>query len=181
MVVAVSPILLNEKVSKVSISSILLAMLGMLFMLNPLGNQATVSVNGIIFALLAAVSYASNLIIGRSLRTEFSSFTLSFLCHFIGFLMLLVIILITPGHEATALLENLPALLVMGLASGLGYCLIYYSLKTFVAQKTAILDLTEPLFAIILGVALFSEIPDLATLVGGGLIILGAGLTYHIK
>lgn len=180
LVILISPFLLNEGIHKMSILCIAIALIGTLFILNPFGGSEMLSTAGIIFALLAAVSYAANVIVGRKLRNDYSPFALSFLCHFIGFLILLFMIPLFSNYNGLSI-SNLIVLSSMGLLSGIGYGLIYYVLKTFVAQKAAILNLTEPVSATILGVLLFGEVPTIITIVGGGLILLGAALTHNIK
>jgi len=178
-VIVASPMLLGERVHPMSMACIAIALIGMLMVFNPLAPE-TLSATGIVFALLAAASYALNLIIGRKLKSEYGPFTLSFLCHFFGFLLLLPLIpMFSDLGGITA--GNLYTLSLMGVLSGAGYGLLYLALRTFLAQKAAIINLTEPISATLLGVLLFNEVPTPFTLAGGALILIGAGLTYRIE
>lgn len=75
---------------------------------------------------------------------------------------------VMPGFEALILL------LLVGIFTQIGQVGLTKALQYEVAGKATAYSYVQVIFALILGWALFSEVPTFWTLVGGGFIISGA-------
>lgn len=176
IVLILSPFLLGEKLEKIGIIAIIFAFLGLFLILNPFA-KIDFSIIGLIFSVVASFSYALNIISARKLK-EKSPLSLSFFSHFLGFVILLALL---PFFKNNSIyIPDLEILSIIGICSGISYFFLYSGLKFLIAQKASILMLFEPVFAIILGIFLFSEIPGISIIFGGICILFSAYLASKI-
>lgn len=78
-------------------------------------------------------------------------------------------------------LESLSLLLLVGVFTQVGQIGLTKAMQTEDAGKATAFSYIQVLFSIILGVIIFSEVPTLYTLLGGGLIIIGALINVFFK
>ena len=138
-------IFLKERIGKVSVISLVLCM---------------------VFGMLAGVSYASSMTVGRYVK-EYSGLISTFWTNTIS-----VVILLLISNPLTVTTVSLPLLAVMGIAfSGIAVFLLYEGLRSIRTQNAGIILMLDPLTNIIMGAIIFSEIPGVVTTVGGALIL----------
>ncbi|MBR4401130.1 MAG: DMT family transporter [Synergistes sp.] len=129
---------------------------------------------GDIIAIAAAACMAVYTIIGRTCRRELTTITYTLLVYFSASVTVLIILLFT----GTPLLGYGPVnwLSALGMAvfcTLLGHSVFSWGLKYESAAFISTAKLLEPVFAGILGVLLFREIPKLQVIIGGCIVILG--------
>ncbi len=175
--VALSAMLLKERVRIYRWSAVIAGFIGVLVMLAPHFNieRSTAAVAGATGALLALggafFSAASTIQTRHLTRSETTSsivFYFSLMCALVGLCTWPL------GWNSPTAIE-LAALVTTGLFGGLAHILLTESYRLAPASLVAPFDYTSMLWACILGYLVFSEVPTLAVFIGGG-IIAAAGL-----
>ena len=157
-------IFLKERIGKVSVISLILCMIGIASIMGN-GFEASMWI-GTVFGMLAGVSYASSMTVGRYVK-EYSGLISTFWTNTIS-----VVILLLISNPLTVTTVSLPLLAVMGIAfSGIAVFLLYEGLRSIRTQNAGIILMLDPLTNIIMGAIIFSEIPGVVTTVGGAQIL----------
>lgn len=166
---------LKEQIQRSTILCIVLSIIGLVIMVKPdlifsytVDELPLISVIIALFgSLVAAVAYV---IVRRLSQVEDSS-VIIFYFPLIALPISVVLLgddFVMPGFEALILL------LLVGIFTQIGQVGLTKALQYEVAGKATAYSYVQVLFALILGWALFSEVPTFWTLVGGGFIISGA-------
>jgi drug/metabolite transporter (DMT)-like permease len=178
-VAALAPILISERLQRVTQISLPLAVLGMIMIVAAGGNLSLNSVHtaGILAGTLSGLAYAFVIIFSRRLS--------QLMLHHKA---IIVNLWITAAVTAPAALtadyhvsfRAGALLLVTGLLhSNLAPLLYFNALRKVIAQHAAILGYMEPLAAIPLAFFFLSETPTLITLFGGILILVSGYMVMH--
>ena len=172
IVVFLSPFLLKEKLSGAKVCCILAALLGIVLMTGFPG-RGTNDLLGIIYGLLAALFYATVIILNKYIRhaTDFERtvFQLAFTVAALG-----PYVLIATPPPAAIDARAIALLLVLGVVhTGFAYYLYFSGLHALKAQTAALLSYIDPLTAIILSTLILHEQMTVWQIVGG-VLILGA-------
>lgn len=178
--VALSALILKERVRIYRWSAVLAGFVGVMVMLVPhfeparyaAGAVATASVVGAVCALISAFCNAGTVIQTR--RLTFTESTPSIVFYFsltctIGGLLTLPFGWVMPSPPA------LVALVSIGLLGGLSHIVLTESYRFASASVLAPFDYTAMLWAFLLGWFVFSELPDMYVYIGS-VIVAGAGL-----
>lgn len=181
IVTAVCPILFKEKLTGKQILCFLMSTLG-LVLITGNGYTGTGSdLVGILFALGAAVLYATVVLLNKFIKTV-EGIHRTFLQFLAAIIVLIPYVFITGG-VALGRLNGIAwiNLLIIGLVhTGLAYCLYFSSLKELPGQQAAILSYIDPLVAVLISVTVLGEsMTDLQT--AGGVLILGFTLWNEIQ
>ena len=178
-VAALAPILISERLQRVTLISLPLAVLGMIMIVAAGGNLSLNSVHtaGIVAGTLSGLAYAFVIIFSRRLS--------QLMLHHKAIIVNLWITAavtapaaLTADHHVTFRAGAL--LLVTGLFhSNLAPLLYFNALRKVMAQHAAILGYMEPLAAIPLAFFFLSETPTLITLFGGILILVSGYMVMH--
>lgn len=172
LVAILSPVFLKERIQIKTFFALLIALIGIYFLLGPenlKGNFNGSNLIGLACSFIAAIAYAMNILISKKLAAHYSSYSLTFVQCIIGSIILLPFIIST---DYTLTIYNFVLLLVFGIVIwGAGITLLFKGLKTVTASESAIIMYLDPLSATIYGVILFREIPAVISLIGGVLII----------
>jgi drug/metabolite transporter (DMT)-like permease len=175
--VGFAAVFLKERVRIYRWSAVGIGFLGVLVMLAPhltLASSAVAATSmvGAMLALAAAFTNAGAVIQTRRLTdTESTSaivFYFSLFCALGGLLTLPF-----GWHGPTAL--ELAALIALGICGGLAHILLTESYRYAPASLVAPFDYTSMLWALVLGYAVFGEVPTVAVFIGAA-IVAGAGL-----
>lgn len=175
--VALSAILLKERVRIYRWSAVVLGFVGILVMLVPnfdpaLHVAATGTTAGLAFAMASAFCNAGSVIqVRRLTRTETTSSIVlyfSLICALAGLVTL-------PLGWLRPTSSELAALVAIGLCGGLAHILLTESYRLAPASLVAPFDYTAMIWAFLLGYVFFGELPTVYVLVGA-VIIAAAGL-----
>lgn len=175
------PILFREKLGKKQILCFVMSTVGLCLVIG-FGGFAGGGKDhiGILFALGAAVFYATVMLLNKFIRGV-SGIERTFF-QFLGAIIILVPYVALSGGIMRAAIEPLgwASLLIVGIVhTGITYCLYFSALKSLPGQEAAILSYIDPLVAVIVSVTVLSE-PLTAMQIAGGALILGFTLLNEI-
>ena len=180
-VAVLAPIIISERLQKVTMASLPIAMLGMLLIVLSNGGFRTGSDDraGIIAGTASGVAYAFIIIFSRRLS--------QMLLHRKAVVVLTWITAIATA-PAIVLVEyhvdprSMLLLVIVGVFHSTLAPLLYYSaLRKVIAQHAAILGYAEPLAAIPLAFLFLAEVPSSLTLLGGVLILLSGYMVIRSR
>ncbi len=181
LVAVLAPLMIAERILKVTLISLPIAALGMVMIVLSEGGLRTTSgdMSGIAAGMVSGIAYAFIIIFSRKLSRML-------LHHQAVVIILWTTTLVTAPwaltmdyhlHYRTAGL-----LLITGLMHSTLAPLLYYSaLKKVMAQHAAILGYMEPLAAIPLAYLFLSETPTFVAFIGGLLILFSGYLVIHSR
>ena len=175
-------LLLSERLSRRIVAGILVAIVGMVTMsIGDLLGGVLVGPDpmlGNVLALLGAVMAACYVLAGRSLRQRVSLVPYVVVVYSVCSVVLLGIVL-AQGAPLTGYAQR-EWLLFAGLALGpglFGHTVINWVLAHVESSIVSVSLLGEPVGSTILALVLLGESPTLFTMIGGGVVLVGIGLT----
>jgi drug/metabolite transporter (DMT)-like permease len=175
--VAMSALILKERVRVYRWSAVIIGFSGVLVMLSPYldvgGASATeAGMIGAMLGLAGAVFAAGSTIQTRALT---ASETTSSIVLYFSLICTLAGLVTWPFGWITPSWPELAALIVIGICGGLAHILLTESYRLAPASLVAPFDYTSMLWALVLGFLVFGEVPAILVFVGAA-IIAGAGL-----
>ncbi|MDP9839028.1 S-adenosylmethionine uptake transporter [Neorhizobium huautlense] len=171
-VAAISHFLLGERIGWRRWMAVAIGFIGVLVALRP--SEAMLSWPSI-FGLVGSLSFALSMVLGRVLRT--TSDTTLVTWQTIGCLVTGAVL--SVGAWNTFDLQQLLAMLLLGIVSCSAHLMITRSLKLAPASVLAPLQYTLLLWAIAFGWAFFGDFPDNQTLIGAAIIVLSGLFIFH--
>jgi len=179
-------IFLKEKLSLRTITGFLLATIGVVLVVTKGDIRSIINgkfgVSGDILILISALNWAIFSVLSRPILERFSAIKVTFYVLFLGWLLTSVQFLF--GHHwiefnqlSTAGWASVAFLGIF--CSALAYIFYNDGLKALPASKVGAFLYLEPLIATIVAAAVLSESIVLASLAGGGLILLGVWLVNY--
>jgi len=181
MTAAIMAIFFHERLSWVTVASIVLSFVGVALLYWGDGT-ATLPVGGVVLVLLSALTYALYIILVNRSNLQMSSFKINFFVLFycalgmVGYALLSGQPLLLPPTPTAwfyvGWLAVVPAIMAL--------VLMVYAAKYVGSTTTAILGALEPLIAVLIGIFVFGERFS-ATLAVGIVLILGAVLLIVTK
>jgi len=179
-VTAMSALILREKVGIRRWAAVIVGFAGVLIMLSPSGEFNGLAV---LFAFLAALTYASQTILTRFLGSHDHALTIAFNAIFIftvtsgviSLLMLNGIFEVASSHPSLAFFGrdwvmprglDLPMMLVLGLIAAVGFYCLSQAYVVSEASAIAPFEFTYILWAVVFGYLFWNEIPGTTTFVG---------------
>lgn len=176
-VIILSPIILKEKLTKIKIFCVIMAMVGLFLILNghPSDVNATYNhVKGIIYGLLGAALYASVVLMNKFIK-NLSGFETTSIQLTVSALVLLPVILYQHNiHFMQVSSIAWIFILVVGIIhTGISYLWYFSSIKELKVQSVAILSYIDPISAVIISSVFLGEKMNLMQIIGG-IFILGS-------
>lgn len=165
-------IFLRERISKIGWICILVTFIGSVIV--ALGDMAGGALYGDILALLGAVCVGIYTLIGRLMRKSMSTTAYTWIVYLVAAIVVLIVSTLSSNPVLPISIKNM--LIGLGLTlfcTLLGHSIFSWGLKYEKAAFVSTAKLLEPVFASIIGIFAFGEIPPLTSVVGGILIILG--------
>lgn len=173
-VIIVSPFLLKERLGLKKCLCVLGALLGMVFVSGVFESDGAGSSRllGILFGLLAALFYASVIILNKKMK-DIGSYEMTLVQLFVAGAVVLPYSLICEDISGSLFdIKAVILLLVVGAVhTGFAYALYFGSIKALDAQKAAIFSYIDPVFAIILSAVVLREELTLPMALGAVLIL----------
>lgn len=173
-VMIASTFLFKERLSLINLVCILIALIGMVFVSGVIetGFNDKNTLIGVIYGLLAALLYASVIIINKFMK-PIPSIDKTVMQLLFSVVILIPYILI--GQEFKGMIINLEIillLLIVGVVhTGLAYALYFDSMKGLKTQSIAILSYIDPVVAIILSALILKENMSIFAIIGAVLIL----------
>lgn len=173
IVMILSPILFNEKLTWPKIIGFLSVMIGMFFVNIQALNEGK-TIWGILFGIMSAVLYAVMVIFNKKSKTmkglENSTWQL-----LISFLTVALFVGIKQGYAIKIETDSILPILILGIFNtGIGCYFYFSSIGSLPVQTVAICGYLEPLSAVVLSMLFLKERMTTIQLVGAVLIIGGA-------
>lgn len=178
-VILLAPIVLKEKLTPLNILCTLFALLGAVLISGVLGGSGA-NLTGVFYGLLAAVLYASIMILNKKMK-GLSGLELTFFQLTVATCVMLPYVLIT--EDLVNLLwtpQSMSLLLIVGIIhTGLVYQLFFSAMNQLPAQTSSLLSYIDPITAIFLSAWLLQE--KLSPIqVMGTVLILGSALVNEL-
>ena len=175
-VTLLSPLLLNENITRNSIFALLLSILGVIIILNPdtifYKGGSDMNLVGVIAGLLSGFFYAMMILVSRHLRSHYTGTAQAWWAFIVTLLVFLPYSVMIPSG---VVLDNIRILVLFALIpTAIGAILYLNGLRIVRAQNASILGLLEPASAVVFAFIILSEPVSSLTLLGGGLILAGA-------
>jgi len=163
---------LGEKISKLNGAALAIAMIGVaIIALDSAGEPQMI---GVLLALLSGVLFAA-FMLNLQRTGDISPVYLTWMNNLVCALLLLPFV---TGNLAITI-DQIAILAVMGAVQlGLPYFLFSKGLRFISLQEASLIALIEPVLNPLWVALVVGEIPATATLVGGGMILLGLGVRY---
>ncbi len=182
LVTIIAPFLFKEKLTLKQIICFIMSTVGLILLTGiwDLGNGST-HIKGIIFGLLAAVFYATVILLNKFIKGV-SGINRTFLQFLGSIIVLLPYVIFTSGFNVASLERiSFIYLLIVGLVhTGICYCMYFSSLKELKGQEVAILSYIDPLVAVIVSIVFLNESMNILQIIGG-ILILGFSIWNEIN
>lgn len=174
-IVVLSIIVLKEKITTKKIICIILAIIGLLLVLD-IKNLANIEDNnhilGILYSVLAAVFYAIVVILNKFIK-RLSGFKITIVQLLVSTIILIPLTIFNSTRSLISMdFLSLGLLLFVGIIhTGIAYLLYFSSVKEIEGQSIAILSYMDPIFALIISGLFLGEKMTIIQLLGGILIL----------
>jgi drug/metabolite transporter (DMT)-like permease len=180
VIVAILAFVLLKEGNRFTAAGAALGMLGI--MVISLADYGSGNLYGDVLAFLGAVMEAIYIIMTRFMRKKIDILTFLFFVNTATAITLVGICLIGNVPLWPYSNYDLAVFLAMAIVpAGIGYSLYNYSLRWLLAPQVSVIQLGEAVFASIMAIFLFSEVPSVSVLLGGLLILGGILLVVHVN
>jgi len=171
MTVFMEPLLKGTKIHWGDVASGMFVIIGIYFLV-PEFDIANNMTQGVLWGVVSAFTFAlRNLLLGYWFSDQSSARSMSYQVLIVALLMTPVIL--TSTHKPTHVDWGL--ILVLGLFfTALSHTLFGYALRYLKAKTVALVACMQPVYGVIYGVIFLHSIPDMATFVGGAIIVTAA-------
>lgn len=166
----------GEKITKYQLIAIIIAFIGMLFVVKPEGNFITKgSIYALCNAIFAAISYSAirglniKKVDGNVIIIVFSLLCMIFSLPFMFY------------YKPTLMLDTLLYLLLLGIFGVIGQYGITFAYVFAPAKDVSVFEYTQVLFSAILGYLFLNQLPDIYSFIGYIIIIFASCLSIFIN
>lgn len=169
-----SSIFLKEKLSKIKIACVVLALLGMVLVSGVLKmtNTSPTNLKGVLFSVIAAVLYACVIILNKCIK-DISAYDMTIVQLGLAAILLFPYSLL-QGDFSKSTFSSFAILLLLFLGlihTGLCYSIYFNCTKYLKTQTIAIYSYMDPIVAVILSTLFLGEKMTFSTLLGAALIL----------
>ena len=169
IMVLMAAIVLRERLDMKVIFYTALALLGVVVIIRPTGEFTFL---GGVFAFSSAFFYALTMVVTRHLAKTNSTFVTSFITNSVA--VIVSVLWLLTDHWTPISGFDLVICMIMGLAGSVSNVLYVIALKLSEVSRVAVLDYTVYIWAGIMGLLFFGEIPTILA-VSGSLLIMFSG------
>jgi drug/metabolite transporter (DMT)-like permease len=174
-VTLLSPLTLNEPITRYSLSALVLSLAGVILIIRPgvvFHDTNSMYLIGLGCGLISGLLYACMILTSRHLKSYYTGTAQA------AWAIIITLIIFLPYATAISwevLLDNLYLLILMGLLPTAGSLTLYFSGLAYIrAHNASIIALLEPVSAVILAAIILSQPITSTILAGGGLILISA-------
>ncbi len=191
--------ILKENISKNTIVSLFVSLLGIGCILNPFNMNA--DIKGIVLAILAAVTFSLYSVIGKTKSAKYGSITLNCLTFFMGDFIMLIFIFVSNIPEiikinalhGLSLFSNIPIayginstnifiLIYLGVVvTGFGYLFYFFAMDETSTTIASIVFFIKPALAPILSLIILKEKIPFNVVLGIIFILIASYITFRGK
>lgn len=165
---------LNEKIKKTQLFSLSFAVLGALFVIKPsFGSEMIPALIALSAGILSGISYT----LLRHLRKSESSETI--VLAFCTFSTLATLPFLFTGRFVVPDLQEVLALFALGIFAVIAQFFVTQAYRFSEAGEVSIYAYSNIVFSVLIGIIIFSEIPDSLSIFGGSAIILAGFINFY--
>jgi drug/metabolite transporter (DMT)-like permease len=170
-----APLVVGERARARTFVAVAIALAGLVLLLEPWRTASARDLAGAALGAGSAVFYASNVLLTKRVTPVFSGSELMF---FHGLVAAALLFALVPAADYAAVSGRSLAILAGGAIGpgALGGLFFVWGLRRVPASHASVLTLLEPLVAMLLAATVLGEGLGLAPLLGGALILVGAGV-----
>ena len=141
-----------------------------IYILAPEFDLQSTQIQGILFGLLSALSYAIRILL---LQREVKTYNGSVLMFYQVSIMAVLLVPVLFFMDTSNIETQFPYVILLALlTTAIGHTLFIQSLKYFKASTASIIGSSQPVFGIIIAYIFLNEIPTQNTFIGGSLILI---------
>jgi len=197
-VVPLAYYLLHEKITKLTIVSLTLSICGMIFILNPFQVSEQANTLGVLFGILAAVTFALYGVMGKKKSEKYGGIVLTCCSFFMGSMEMFLLILLSrigfisaffssnglitfasiPIIQGIAIHNLLNLIYISVFATGLGYTFYFLAMEETSAITASMVFFIKPAIAPVLAFIILHESMAANTIAGMVFIFAGSCLTF---
>lgn len=175
IVMILAPFILKEKLTSIKIVSLLLAMMGLILVVNNGDGSQGGSYNhtvGILYGLLAATFYASVILMNKLIK-NLSGYETTLIQLMMASIVLAPYVFIKKGLDFSGLNHpSITLILILGIVhTGFAYFLYFSAIKALKGQTIAVLSYIDPISAVIFSFLLLGEHMTVLQMIGGILVL----------
>lgn len=174
-------VILKEKVTKRTLISLLISVVGILFILNPF--KVSSDFKGIILAVLSAITFSLYSVIGKLRMKKYGGFISNCFTFLLGDAVLLIGLLIFRIPIISGInTSNIIELIYLGVVvTGFGYVFYFLAMKETSATTASMVFFIKPALAPLLALIILHESLPLNTIIGIIFILIGSYLSIMQK
>lgn len=170
-IVLFSKFWLKEKIHTHTLAALILSIIGIILIISPSGFKFQGNSIGYLFAISTGFFGGLNFMFPKKYFKKYDTYSLTFYQNLWMLPMLVIFVLLYPPDFT---LKNIGIFASLGLfCTALAFFFVYTGSRKIHGQYIGILQTTEVIVPIILGIIIFSEIPYFITIIGGILLITG--------
>jgi RarD protein len=174
-VMILAPVVLKEKLTIVKVGCMITAMVGLFLVVNIENGTSTMMYHhivGILYGLLAAVFYASIILMNKFIK-NLSGYETTLVQLMVGVLVLFPYVLSKDHLNFSGLNSHtIVFMLILGIIhTGVAYFLYFTAFKDLKGQTIAVLSYIDPISAVIIAAIVLSEGMSFIQIIGGILIL----------
>lgn len=148
----------GEKMDRVKVISFAVAIVGLFFMIRPWDVQEGNTVAGIVYMLIAAVTFALYTVMGNKATAKVGVFVQTSISFILGSLVLMLVILIMGRPVIAGVADNLALLAYVGIfVTGVGYLSYFLAIKYSDATTGSIAFFIKPVIAPVIAAVVLHE------------------------
>ncbi|OIK10473.1 transporter [Bacillus sp. MUM 116] len=184
-VMALSPLILKEKLTPAKVGCIIAAMIGLFLVVNIGGESGGGNyhhLTGILYGLSAAAFYASVVLINKFIK-NLSGFETTLVQLLVASIILFPYVMMRENLNFSGLTsQSIIFILIIGIIhTGIAYFLYFTSIKELKGQRIAVLSYIDPISAVIFAAIFLGEGMGLMQIIGGVLILGSTFLSERIE
>lgn len=177
IVTVLSVFLLKEKINIKAVIALFLSFLGIFIMIFNSNNMSNFNITGVIYGLIAALFYALTILSVKKLEEVSSEKIIIFQMGVASVLFLPFLKNMNPLD-----LKSTAFLLIIGVVHTCFALFIYFEgVKKIKIQYVSILSYIDPLSSVVFAAVILYEIPSIATIIGGLLILISTVFVLKLK
>jgi RarD protein len=183
-VIILAPLILKEKLTPVRVVCVFVAMFG-LFLIVKVGNgnlnYSYHHISGVIYGLLAAIFYASVILMNKFIK-NLSDFETTLVQLISAVLVLLPYVALKNGFSFSGVNSNsIILILIVGIIhTGFAYFLYFTAIRDLKGQTIAVLSYIDPISAMIIAAVFLGESMGFIQIIGGMFILGSAFLSEKL-
>ncbi len=165
---------LKEKITRGQLVALALAFIGVIAILQPSPTGIELpAVYGLLGGMLAGMAYT----VVRRLKDDASPYSMTFFFMAFSALASLPIVMVQGFTVLHA--KEIGLLIFMGICMSLGQLLLSYAYQYAPSTKISVYLYSQNLFAFLIGITVFHELPDVISILGGIILITAGVLNFY--